>query len=195
MNHHHFPESVLVTDNQSARDPGSCEGLSQTQRETDPAFHSNSQYCVELLRAISSCWSLDCPGTAAAIRDNQPTGGMVRVSYRRSLSRSVMHSGDSSAKMNTESQASRRLLFVMLPQCWKSKMNTESHSLAVDRYPDPSLFDLFHALASRAVDRLTCPGTATPRPPIDQYHGLFTEIRPAHPIPPHAPPTRGGAGF
>ena len=111
MNHHHFPESVLVTDNQSARDPGSCEGLSQTQRETDPAFHSNSQYCVELLRAISSCWSLDCPGTAAAIRDNQPTGGMVRVSYRRSLSRSVMHSGDSSAKMNTESQASRRLLF------------------------------------------------------------------------------------
>ena len=65
-------------------------------------------------------------------------------------------------------------------------MNTESHSLAVDRYPDPSSF---HALVSRAVDRLTCPGTATPRPPIDQYHGLFTEIRPATPSnpTPHPP--------
>ena len=76
-----------------------------------PGYQSVQRF-ISIRNTVSSC--CDCSGTAAArpfaIISPLPfpnPGGMVRVSYRRSLSRSVMPSGDSSVKM---SQSSRRLL-------------------------------------------------------------------------------------
>jgi hypothetical protein len=78
-------------------------------------------------------------------------------------------------------------------------MNTESHSPAVDRYPDPFIISFVLCQAAGSVDRLACPRTAAPRPfaiinpPIDQSRSIHR--KPPQPTPTPRPPVVGWCGF